>query len=34
LAAKLYAEICKTNTLSSEMAARYAPELLPAMFPG
>ncbi|MBI3244112.1 MAG: glycoside hydrolase family 1 protein [Chloroflexi bacterium] len=33
-AAKLYAEVCQTNTLSSEMAARYAPELLPTMFPG
>ena len=33
-AAKLYAEICKTNTLTSDMTARYAPELLPQLFPG
>lgn len=33
-AAKLYAEICKANAFSSEMVARYAPELLPSMFPG
>jgi beta-glucosidase len=33
-AAKLYAEICKANSFSSEMVARYAPELLPKMFPG
>ncbi|HLB50202.1 MAG TPA: family 1 glycosylhydrolase [Anaerolineales bacterium] len=32
--AKLYAEVCKTNTISSDMAARYTPELLPTMFPG
>jgi beta-glucosidase len=32
--AKLYAEVCKTNTISSEMAKRYTPELLPTMFPG
>ncbi|MBI3763600.1 MAG: glycoside hydrolase family 1 protein [Chloroflexi bacterium] len=32
--AKLYAEICKTNSISSDMAARYAPELMPKMFPG
>jgi beta-glucosidase len=33
-AAKLYAEICKANSFSAEMVERYAPELLPAMFPG
>jgi len=32
-AAHLYAEVCKTNTFSADMAARYAPELLPTMFP-
>lgn len=33
-AAKLYGEICRTNTLTAEMTARYAPELLPTLFPG
>jgi len=33
-AAGLYAEVCKTNTLTSDMVARYAPELLPQLFPG
>ena len=32
--AKLYAEIARTSTLSSDMVARYAPELLAEMFPG
>jgi beta-glucosidase len=32
--AHLYQEICRSGTLSSDMAARYAPELLPIMFPG
>jgi len=32
--AKLYAEICKAGALSSDMVARYAPELLEKMFPG
>jgi beta-glucosidase len=32
--AQLYAEICKTRSLSSDMVARYAPELLEEMFPG
>jgi beta-glucosidase len=32
--AHLYAEICKTRSLSSEIVARYAPELLETMFPG
>jgi beta-glucosidase len=32
--AQLYAEICKSNSLSSDIAARYAPELLETMFPG
>ncbi len=29
----LYAEICKTNTLSSAMVEKYAPEAFPGMFP-
>ncbi len=29
-----YAEICKANGLSSEMVAKYAPEILDEMFPG
>ncbi len=32
--AKLYAEICKGGALSSEIVARYAPELVENMFPG
>jgi beta-glucosidase len=32
--ARLYSEICRSNSLSSEMVARYAPELSAAMFPG
>jgi beta-glucosidase len=32
--AQLYAEICKTNSLSSDMVARYAPELMETLFPG
>jgi beta-glucosidase len=31
---KLYSEICHSNSISSEMAHRYAPELLESMFPG
>lgn len=31
--ANLYAEVCRTNTLSSEMVERYAPELFGEMFP-
>ncbi len=31
--ASLYAEICAANGLSAEMVARYAPELLDALFP-
>jgi len=31
--ADLYAEICQTNGISSEMVARFAPELFPSMFP-
>lgn len=31
--ADLYAEICRSNTISSEMTARYAPEVLDALFP-
>lgn len=31
---RLYGEICRTGSISSEMAARYAPELLSTMFPG
>lgn len=32
--AHLYAEICRENGLSSDMARRYAPEILETMFPG
>jgi len=32
--ADLYAEICHENALSSEMVARYAPDILAQMFPG
>ncbi len=32
--AQLYAEICRSSSISSDMAARYAPELLETMFPG
>ena len=32
--AHLYSEICHSRSISSEMAARYAPELLPTLFPG
>jgi beta-glucosidase len=31
--ANLYTEVCRTNTLSSEMVERYAPELFGEMFP-
>ena len=31
--ADLYAEICRENGISSEMVERYAPELLPKLFP-
>ncbi len=31
--ADFYAEICRENALSSEMVARYAPEVLPDLFP-
>ena len=31
--ASLYAEICRQNSLSSEMVARYAPEIFAEMFP-
>lgn len=31
---QLYAEICRTNTLTSEMAARYAPQVKEVLFPG
>jgi beta-glucosidase len=31
--ADLYAEICRENGLSSEMVAKYAPEIFDAMFP-
>ncbi len=31
---ELYAEIARTNAISSDMARRYAPELLAEMFPG
>jgi len=31
---ELYAEICKTNTLTSDMARRYAPQVMADVFPG
>ncbi|MGD8585921.1 MAG: glycoside hydrolase family 1 protein [Chloroflexota bacterium] len=31
---RLYAEICRTNSISSDMAERYAPNVLATMFPG
>lgn len=31
---RLYSEICHSQSISSEMAERYTPELLPVMFPG
>ena len=31
--ADLYAEICRENGMSSEMVAKYAPEVLPRLFP-
>jgi beta-glucosidase len=31
---RLYEEICHSNSISSEMAERYAPHLLASMFPG
>jgi len=31
---ELYAEICKTGTLSSDMARRHAPDALASVFPG
>jgi beta-glucosidase len=31
--ADLYAEICRENGLSSEMVSKYAPELMPIIFP-
>jgi len=32
--AQLYAEICKSRSILSDMVARYAPDLLETMFPG
>lgn len=32
--ASLYAELCRANALSSDLVARYAPELVPTLFPG
>lgn len=32
--AHLYREICRSYAIDSDMTARYAPELLPVMFPG
>lgn len=32
--AHLYREICQTHTIHDEMAARYAPEMLPIIWPG
>ncbi|MFN2127936.1 MAG: glycoside hydrolase family 1 protein [Anaerolineales bacterium] len=34
LSADLYAEICKENCLSSEMVAKYAPDIFSELFPG
>ena len=31
--AELYEEICKTNSLSSEMVEKYCPEVLETIFP-
>jgi beta-glucosidase len=31
---RLFSEICHSNSISSDMAERYAPELLATMFPG
>lgn len=31
---KLYGEICRSGSISSQMTARYAPDLLPVLFPG
>jgi hypothetical protein len=31
---RLYSQICHQNSISSEMAEQYAPELLATMFPG
>jgi beta-glucosidase len=31
---QLYSEICHSASISSDMAQRYAPELLPVLFPG
>jgi beta-glucosidase len=31
---RLYGEICHSNSISSAMARRYAPELIEQMFPG
>ena len=30
----LYSEICKTNTITSDMVQRYTPELMDSIFPG
>ncbi len=32
--ARLYQEICRSFSISDDMAARYAPEMLPVMWPG
>ncbi len=32
--AQLYAEICRSGVISSELVSRYAPDLLPTLFPG
>ena len=31
---RLYGEICRSATLSSDMVEKYAIELMPTMFPG
>ena len=30
----IYAAICRTNSISSEMVEKYAPSLMPILFPG
>jgi beta-glucosidase len=31
---RLYQEICQNGAISSEMVQRYAPDLMPILFPG
>ncbi len=32
--AQLYADICRSGAISTELVSRYAPDLLPTLFPG